>query len=168
MPPAVRCQLLSCLLVAACVGCSVDSLPQQLEGRWVGKPDSFADREARTPSVLSTLSPSAAADGAKDAPATELERYQFEVMLDLRADGELAMALNQGGVDRQLAGTWQVISRVGNTATLELTQAASADSDTVQRRFTLTLEPGGDGFTLREEGAEREFGWLYFRREGGA
>ncbi|MEM9185534.1 MAG: hypothetical protein AAGB00_03465 [Planctomycetota bacterium] len=166
-------------------GCGTAPLEQQLLGEWVGSPDSAAARESRTPSKLTQLT-GRATDGANAAgekaaeeeitaaadpvnaesphpaaaEATDLDAFDFRITLNLRPRGELRMSLSGGAA---LAGSWQVLVQEGATGVLELVSKPEG-AVAQQRRFEVAMDPNGAGFTLREEGADPRFGWLYFRR----
>lgn len=167
-------------------------------GRWVGGPDSMAERDRRVPSPVSDSPQEAPATGEEqvanlesgqspsqtqpiagsqkspknsasqtDAEATDLESFDFRLTLEFAEGGQLEM--HKGENQQPLSGTWQVLSRTGNRAQLEIAASrggeVSKESKLEQRRFELVLEPGANGFTLREEGADPKFGWLYFERQ---
>lgn len=183
--------LIALLLVAT--GCGPASLGDRLAGRWVGAPDSATERELRTPSVLTKSTP-AAASVAEEATAsdgespeekedglgpTDLEAFEFQITLDFAPGGKLTMW--RGQQQEPIDGSWRIESQNGQRAVLEITDqppiAATEKPDEnagaerpagQQRRFEITMEPEDAGFTLREEGADPLFGWLYFRRESAA
>lgn len=159
MPTSPRLCALHWLLAGLSLtasGCFAPPLGVQLVGRWEGVPDTAVLRAER---AAATTEASIVSPPAPNAEATDLEAFQFRIMLDLAAAGGLEMTLD--GV-RKLKGRWRVVSRFGDRAVIELATAGSGGEE--QRRFDLRLGPGAEWFTLREEGADPQFGQLYFRR----
>lgn len=179
--------LLLVAIVANVVGCGAGPLEQQLVGRWVGKPDSMAGREKRVPSPITEADEATTSDdnqavssqengGQAEEPAktnesTDLETFDFRLTLDFGPEGMIEMWKEER--QELLSGTWQVLSQTGNRANIEIAVKREADRESEQqpepileqRRFELVLEPEATGFTLREEGADPKFGWLYFERQ---
>lgn len=168
------------LVLLAIAGCGRESLEQKLVGQWIGSPDTAAAREKRNPSALTraTLANAAApeAEAAEEAEAddseatskqpanarpTDIEAFAFEVTLNFARGGKVEMWLDNER--EKLAGKWLVISEASDRAVIEIINEAN-NGKPEQRRFELFTEEDDKGFTLREEGADPQFGWLYFRR----
>ncbi len=108
---------------------------------------------------------------------TDLETHDFVVTLDFQRLGKVRMELNG---EQPIGGTWRVLSTDVGVSLIEIVdqppsaaaptdqpatdRAAAVSAAPVKRRFALKWNQEGDGFTLREEGADPRFGWLYFQR----
>jgi hypothetical protein len=177
---------LSLLLPLA--GCGPVGTSKQLLGKWEGRPDTFAAQAQRdpiptAPGYRAPAPPQGAAVSASKAPAgqvaplqvsqtTDLESHDFVVTLDFQRQGRVRMELNGA---QPIEGAWRVLSTDVGVSVIEIVdqppsvapQADQPDTDrpaAVKRRFALKWNNEADGFTLREEGADPRFGWLYFKR----
>lgn len=165
--------MLACLLVLATTGCGSGTV-DGLVGRWEGRPDSavaFQARQAALPAAAApgekTEAPSAETPPIPSSPpfpdVTELEQYNVRVVLDFVRGGSMTMWLDDGR-DR-LAGRWKLSDVDGRQAILHIVARPDDNRQPAQRRrFELQWDQDGTGFTLREEGADPQLGWLYFRR----
>ncbi|MCA9239174.1 MAG: hypothetical protein KDA37_03190 [Planctomycetales bacterium] len=168
------------------VGCGPQTPSQRLVGEWVGRPDTFAAQKQRNP-IPTAAGREAEAKSQANRPAkptaaeeklsrlqpsesTDLEAYDFSISLDFLPDGKVEMALTG---QPPLSGQWRVLSTDVGVSRLEIVPAASPDDpagdqptelEPTRRVFTVRFDKSGDGFTLREEGADIRFGWLYFQR----
>ncbi len=142
-----------------------------LVGRWEGRPESaeaFQTRHATPPAAANpddqTKVAVARAMASPPFPdPTELEQYNVRVVLDLAGDGSLTMWLDDGR-DRR-AGRWTATPVDERQTILQVATQPDDDRQPAERRrFELRWDPDHDGFTLREEGADPQLGWLYFRR----
>lgn len=181
---------LAVLLLAA--GCSPQTPSQRLVGEWVGRPDTFAAQKQRNPiptapgreataKAQAPTKPTGAQDKLsrmQPSETTDLEAYDFAITLDFREDAQVVMTLNG---QQPLTGRWEVLSTDVGVSRLEIVptvepeaaangsaeQKPAADEQPTKRIFTIRFNKAGDGFTLREEGADIRFGWLYFQRPDG-
>ena len=171
--------LLSCVLLG---GCGPATTPQLLLGKWEGRPDSLAAKRERNPiptapgyqtrheaQPVSADEQQAAEKLAALQPSerTDLEAFDFTVMLEFLPKNQVVMSLNG---EQQIRGSWKVLSTDVGVSQIELVDGVpsenedDAQDDLTKRRFLLELNAAGDAFTLREEGVDPRFGWLYFRR----
>ncbi|MEM6798579.1 MAG: hypothetical protein AAF589_03615 [Planctomycetota bacterium] len=163
------------VLAAACSGCGTAAISERLVGAWVGEPDATAGEVIR---------PTAAPDGEEEAepPAepTDLEAFDFRITLEFAPRGSVVMWLNDK--QKRIDGSWQVLSVEGDRAQIEFTDQPPRATENdgkpdarkdakepeapklTQRRFELRMDPDEDRFTLQEEGADKRFGRLVFRR----
>lgn len=159
------------------VGCGPGSVSHRLEGRWVGQPDTFAAQRQRSPIPTAKGYQPTQDQGGADGDTvariealqpqqeTDLEAFDFQIALDFHADGQVEMLLNGG---RPMRGHWEVLSTDVGISRLEIAvpqaPGAGKPTQTVKRRYSLKMNTKGDAFTLREEGVDPRFGWLYFTR----
>ena len=157
------------LAAVAAVGCQ-QSATQRLVGQWEGSPAPTRPGGG----VQEAPSPAAEATEATEAPATtsaavtDLESFDIRITLDLDEDGRVRMWRE----DRrdELTGTWKVLDTLGPTNRLQITanaapEASSAPGERDQlRHFQIEWDESGESFTLVEEGADPQFGFLTFRR----
>ena len=154
------------------LGCGSD-LSGEFSGVWIGKHDAAAMkrlREGGDPNV-GELDDAPAAENR--AEKTDWEHYDAVVRMDLgRAH---RVRLESSVSDRVIEGQWQITDATPGAVLVEITapaDGAASDSDgenLVRRRFE--LEPHRKdgkliGFVLREDGADRRLGALYFQRPG--
>lgn len=165
-------------LVALVSGCEgPQSISQRVLGEWVGRPETIAERTLREwpgrliDDAIDAENPDVAAAIAK-APRTDLEldAPDARVTLDLRERGAVRMAMTG---QEPIEGRWSLTPVVGRRGLLEIqaTTAAveDADADEARRRvYEIEMLREGDGFVLREQGADRRYGRLLFERAGGA
>ncbi|TWT31062.1 hypothetical protein KOR34_44360 [Posidoniimonas corsicana] len=173
--PLLLCTALLC-------GCGPASTSQLLIGKWEGRPDSLAAKRERNPiptapgyiprevtRPVSAEEKEAAEKLAAMQPSeqTDLEAFNFTVLLEFLPQDQVVMSLNGG---QPIKGSWKVLSTDVGVSLIELvdgvpTQAEGDDlPQLTKRRFLLELNDLGDAFTLREEGVDPRFGWLYFQR----
>ncbi|TWT85879.1 hypothetical protein Pla123a_06860 [Posidoniimonas polymericola] len=170
------------LVLVTATGCGPASPSQVLLGKWEGSPDSLAAKRDRNP--IPTASGYTPSSGPQTASAqeeqtagklaklqpsetTDLEAFDFRVGLEFKPQNQVVMTLNGGAT---IDGTWKVLSTDVGVSQIELIDgvpaegAAAEQPDLMKRRYLLELDEAGDAFTLREEGVDPRFGWLYFRR----
>jgi hypothetical protein len=154
------------LLALLLTGCSGAALQSSLVGKWRGKPETSVARGGREQARLVALHQAAGmkAEGAAEKPLplppTDLEQFDFEIAMDLARDGTATMSL---GSEEGRTGTWRIIATDPNGATLELALPEQADADPIRRRFELRFtSEERTQFTLREEGADPQFGRILF------
>lgn len=165
-------------LLVGVVGCEgPQSISQRLVGEWSGRPETIAERTLRewpgrlVDDTINAEHPEVAAAIAK-APPTDLELYAAEARITLKLQEDGAVVMTMAGKD-PLEGKWILTPVEGRRAQLEILvgQPAAAEgeaSDAVRRRYELEMLRDGDGFVLREQGADRRYGRLIFQRPGGA
>ncbi|TWT94785.1 hypothetical protein Pla108_36340 [Botrimarina colliarenosi] len=160
--------LLLLFAAATTLGCGGSlSLPQRLAGDWVGRPESAAERTTREwpTGDLDPDDPEIAAAAAA-TPPTDLEAFaDVRVELRLGDSGDARLTLAGG---EPLVGKWKATSVEGRRALLEIGVERTGDEEPTleSRRFDIELLPRGEGFVLREQGADRRFGRLLFLRPG--
>jgi len=165
-----------------------------LQGRWVGVPDTAAARAERESQKYGDMAPTAEASSASVAPerVTDWESYDLSVSLDF-VDHERVKIFISGGADAEglepVSGKWHILSTTPIGCTIEVETAGEVGAGevrtgevgtggeqnensaaVVRRKFELIFdEREGEcvGFTLREVGADRQLGMLYFRRPEG-
>ena len=152
-------------------GCDAPlSLSQQLEGAWVGRPESAAERVIREwPTRDADPNDPEIAQAAAETPPTDLEAFagvRVELELDDAGKARLTLAGEQ-----PLAGEWSLPLVEGRRGVLEIqVERGEVDGKPTfeTRRFDIeVLKPtDGEGFVLREQNADRRFGRLLFRRPG--
>lgn len=161
-----RSRRLACFaLCAAVAGCDGPAtLTQRLTGEWVGRPESAAERVARewpTGAPAEGDPPDPELEAAIRAePPSDIETLADQrVTMRLLADGSAELSLE--GASSQ-SGVWVVEAGEGRRAMLDLTTSPEADGgEAVRRRFVVEFLDS-EGFTLREQGADRRFGRLLF------
>ena len=168
-------------LIVCVAGCQ-ESATQRLLGRWEGRQDSAKARAERWAAAMQTGSVPA----TENADPTDLEQIEVAITLDFQSEGKIDLWRGEG--QERLAGTWKVLDVVGDTARVQIVvrgEDALADGAPSNNEFSPTGEAGsqegevrnfeiefdessaGQGFTLNEEGADPQFGQLYFQRVGG-
>ncbi|QDT70311.1 hypothetical protein MalM25_32570 [Planctomycetes bacterium MalM25] len=168
------CVVALALGLAGCDG--TQSISQRLAGEWVGRPETIAERTLRewpgrlVDDTIDAQHPEVAAAIAK-APPTDLEQYapEVEVTLELLEDGAARMAM---AGEEALEGRWSLTPVEGRRAQLEIqiTKPAAGEggeAESLRRRFEIVLLREGEGFVLREQGADQRYGRLLFLRPGG-
>lgn len=161
-------RILPLLAAALAVGCDAPlTVSQKLEGDWVGRPESAAERTVREWPTLS-LNPDdpEIAAAAAEAPPTDLESFET-VRVEMRLGPTHEARLSLAGAE-PLEGKWSVSAAEGRRAVLEISVKRGADGEGTleSRRFDVEVLKQGEGFVLREQGADRRFGRLLFRRPG--
>lgn len=178
-PPAVassvcRVGLAFCVAAVALAtsGCG-GAARRELVGRWEGRPDSAQAYQSRQEAAAAA----AAVDGADEIAAlaaralasppfpdpTQLEQYEVRVTLDLARDGSATMWLGDGR--ERLSGLWVVTPVDEHQSILQIaTQPDDDQQPAERRRFEIRWDADREGFTLREEDADAQLGWLYFRK----
>jgi hypothetical protein len=164
-------QLLPLLVVALLAGCDAPlSLSQQLRGAWVGRPESAAERTVREwPTREADPDDPEIAEAAAETPPTDLESFSsVRIELELNDSGKAELTLAGG---QPLAGEWSLPLVEGRRGVLEIKVErgeVKGEKTFETRRFDIeTLKPiDGEGFVLREQNADRQFGRLLFRRPG--
>lgn len=181
------------LLLAAVLlpgaGCNVGTVSQQLVGKWRGRPDTFQEKRSReidqrvvaapdgeaparaadARAAASSVDQGAASPPGESSPtrvSTDLEAFDFEVLLEFRSDGGVVMTLDGGD---PVKGAWRVVSSEAGQSIIEIVATRAEPNgqegaEPEKRRYQLEMTPDGQAFTLREEGADRQYGWLYFER----
>ncbi|QDV80350.1 hypothetical protein [Botrimarina mediterranea] len=170
LPPLLP-RLLPLVSAVLFMGCDTPlSLSQRLDGRWVGRPESAAERTVREwPTRESDPDDPAIAEAAAETPPTDLEAFDsVRVELELDDSGAARMSLAGG---EPLVGEWQLSSIEGRRGVLEISvERGEVDGKQTfeTRRYDVeALRPvDGEGFVLREQNADRRFGRLLFRRPG--
>jgi hypothetical protein len=164
-------RLLSLFAAVFLLGCDAPlSLSQQLDGAWVGRPESAAERTIREwPTRESDPDDPEIAEAAAATPPTDLESFS-SVRVELELDDTGKARLTLAG-DKPLVGEWSLPSVEGRRGVLEIrVERGVVDGEQTfeTRRFDIeTLKPiDGEGFVLREQNADRQFGRLLFRRPG--
>ena len=158
--------LVAMLALLACSGCGPGMVEEKLIGEWVGEPDPTAGVVQRPVSSAGDFASDEVAEG--EATRTDLEAFAFRITLQFQQRGAAAMWLNDN--QQPINGSWQVLDALADRVQLELTdQPPSADADEQapparQRRFEVRFADDGQSFTLVEEGADKLFGRLLFRR----
>ncbi len=163
-------RIITLLAITILTGCSDAALQSSLVGKWRGKPETSAARGEREQARLVALQQAAGIEGEGAAekpmplPPTDLEQFDFEITMDLASDGTAKMSL--GGADER-KGTWRIVATDPNGATLELALPEEPQADPIRRRFELRFtSEERTQFTLREEGADPQFGRILFESEG--
>ena len=161
--------ILACL--AATGGCDAPlSLSQQLVGDWVGRPESAAERTVREwPTREADPNDPEIAEAAAETPPTDLESFG-SVRVELQLDDAGKAKLTLVG-DKPLVGQWSLPLVEGRRGVLEIkVQRGEVKGEKTfeTRRFDVeALKPiDGEGFVLREQNSDRQFGRLLFRRPG--
>lgn len=166
------------LLLLSLAGCRPDTLAEQLQGRWVGEPDPAAGVVLR-PNSEGELVPQVDPDtGEVVEYRTDLEAHPVRITLEFHDGAHVTMWKNER--EERIEGSWQLISTTDSRALLELTDQPpeieqpgpspapeakqEEKSEAVQRRFELKMAPEGASFTLQEDGADKRFGRLLFKR----
>ena len=104
---------------------------------------------------------------------TDWENYDLSVSLDFVDHGRVELSISGGAAAEGLepvSGKWHVLSTTPIGCTIEVETAGENSAAVVRRKFELIFdEREGEcvGFTLREVGADRQLGMLYFRRPEG-
>lgn len=168
--------LILLLVLLSTIGCR-QAVRERLVGRWEGRPDSaeasrarqkFAAEERDGDSEKEGESPSKPdAASATDPPVrTLLEGYDIRITLELGRDGSVVMWRDDG--QERLTGSWRVLESQGRRAQLQFSVAGEANepSPNEVRNFKIEFDADHDGFTLAEQGADPQFGALYFQRVG--
>lgn len=172
---SARCCCVALALgLAGCDGAL--SISQRLAGEWVGRPETIAERTLRewpgrlVDDTIDDQHPEVAAAIA-EAPPTDLELYapEVEVTLELREDGVARMAM---AGEQPLEGRWSLTPVEGRRAQLEIQvpkppAAEGEEAGSMRRRYEIVMLREGEGFVLREQGADRRYGRLIFERPGG-
>lgn len=163
-----RCRLtLLAAIAALAAGCGAPlTVAQQLAGDWVGRPESAAERTVREwPTRAKNPDDPEIARAAAEAPATDLERLaDVQVRLRLGERGKTRLELDG---QPELTGSWKLVLAEGRRAVIDLT-VAPGDGPEQTRRFEVEMLAEGEGFVLREQGADRQFGRLLFERPDAA
>jgi hypothetical protein len=168
--PALQ-RLLPFVFAALLLGCDTPlSLSQQLDGAWVGRPESAAERTVREwPTREADPDDPEIAEAAAATPPTDLESFsRVRVELELNDSGQAKLTL---AGDKPLVGEWALSSVEGRRGVLEIrVERGEVDGEQTfeTRRFDIeALKPiDGEGFVLREQNADRRYGRLLFRRPG--
>lgn len=158
--------LIASLAVAGCDGTL--TYGQRLAGEWVGRPETASERTVREwPTRAIDPDDPEIAEAAAAAPATDLEAFAgVAVRMKFSESGEAEMSLVG---DVPLKGLWSVTPLEGRRGILEIETLADDDGlGAVRRRFEVEFLREGEGFVLREQGADRRFGRLLFQRPGAA
>lgn len=174
----------SLLFLLGALGCGPATTSQALIGAWEGRPDTVAAKRARNPiptapgyeelAESDTPAKSTEADdeleSLQPSEQTYLEAYDFAVLIEFKANGLVAMQMNGGQL---INGVWRVLSTDVGVSIIEIIdgvppedgeEPTEAALPLTRRRFSLELDKGNHGFTLREEGVDPRFGWLHFKR----
>ena len=166
-----------CLLVVACVagGCQQRTVGELL-GDWEGRPDTAAaraEREAEKYGKRLQASDDAPAAGGEQPAEAATDWEQYDVTLRMKFVNHDQLEISLDGDPNPVEGTWKVISVTPAECTIEVetpggeSLAEDASPEVVRRRFQLTLDRrDGEcvGFVMREAGADRGLGAIYFRR----
>jgi hypothetical protein len=152
-------------------GCDTpQALSHQLRGAWVGRPESAAERTVREwPTREANPDDPEIAEAVAETPPTDLESFSnVRVELELNDAGKARMTL---AGQQPLVGEWSLPLIEGRRGVLEIkVQRGEVKGEKTfeTRRFDIeTLKPiDGEGFVLREQNADRQFGRLLFRRPG--
>lgn len=161
--PARTPLALAAATLALAVGCDAPlSFAQRLEGEWVGRPEPAAERIVREwPTRATNPDDPEIARAAAAAPPTDLERVAAgEVLLEFLPGGSARLALEG---EQRLQGEWRVVASDGRRGVLELSVDRGSNARET-RRFDLEQLIDAEGFVLREQGADRQFGRLLFLR----
>lgn len=164
-------RLLSLCAAVLLLGCDTPlSLSQQLDGAWVGRPESAAERTVREwPTREADPDDPEIAEAAAATPPTDLESFSsVRVEVELNDSGKAKLTL--AGAE-PLVGKWSLSSVEGRRGVLEIkVERGVVDGEPTfeTRRFDIeALKPiDGEGFVLREQNADRRYGRLLFRRPG--
>lgn len=157
------------LLTVGIAGCQ-QRAASKLLGQWVGRPDTAAARAERESlkygetSSASEETPSS----TESATVTDWERYETGVRLEFVDHEHVEMSLSEGS--KPLSGKWSIFSTSPIGCTIEVDTDGESDSEIVRRQFRLDLDEREGvcvGFTMMEEGADRQLGSLYFQRPEG-
>jgi len=163
-------------------GCA-PSVPSELLGAWVGRPDT---QQARAASENLRYGPSlrgAATEPSGEAPSggvgaddrvTDWERYDATVRLRFLDRQRMTLQLD----DRPpVAARWRLVETGPAGAVLEVdvdpppaspSSAAAGESRPARRQFELAFDRDAGrlvGFALTEAAADRQLGALYFQRD---
>ncbi len=161
------------------VGCR-GNVADNLQGRWIGKPDTAAElasREAKRyhdPSRAATQhTDSKETPNTATADITDWEQYDVHILLNFVDDQRLEMSLTDGA--QPLSGNWHIVQSSMTSLLIEVetkTMAASGENgkpgESEWRRFDLQLDYEDDrciGFRMNESGADPRLGSIYFTRE---
>ncbi len=157
------------LLLGLLSGCQ-PSDSSRLVGDWVGHPDSAAsaaERSANRGDQAAGAAPQPDATARNSLGATLLEGVEVRVRLTFQREGDVTMELE--GEETTLAGVWRVVADLPpNGVEIEISLLKEGEErGTQKRRFLVDFQPDGDtpGFTLREKGADPQFGRLYFTKQ---
>ncbi len=163
-------------LVVATSGCGRVTTTQRLAGKWIGRPETAAQRaERQSPKPLLTPSEELARkemvgepiDDANAPEPSDLEAFDVQISLTLHLDG----AAEMGYADAQpIAGTWRVLSNEAGEIALQITALRPTPGADLpqreQRRFLAELIEDDRALVMHEEGADPQFGSLRFERVG--
>ncbi len=154
-------------------GCGPQSVSERLLGTWVGAPDPAAGKIDR-PVAAVQLEDEKPVDAGQSTP-TDLEAFQFRITIQFAKNGAATMWLDDSS---RIEGSWQVLSVDRDIVQLELTdgppqlrrekgdstEPIDSPAQREQRRFELEFDTEQEAFTLKEEGADKRFGRLLFKR----
>lgn len=148
------------LTMFSAIGCQSRTVGHLL-GRWEGRPDTAAGRAERDAERYGDTAPPTVSQLSK----TDWENYDLVVSLEFVDRERIELALSDGS--EPVAGEWSIISTSPIGCTIEVDTAGESPESRVRRQFQLELDERDGvcvGFTMREVGADRQLGALYFRR----
>ena len=166
--PPIRYSWLFLALILIAGGCQQQATSKLL-GSWVGQPDTAEARRAREAEKYGDSNSEEPAESVlnQEAPETDWEQYEIETKWDFLSRTSLHMTL--AGDPREIKGKWRVAQTFPTGCVIEV---ESSGEDQVEeapslRRFVIEFDEREGvvvGFSLYEEGADRQLGSLYFTR----
>ena len=159
------CTVLVLLVLVGTSGCRKRAVGRLL-GQWEGHPDTAAARKEREAKKYGE-EVSAELKLSDATRATDWESYDVGVLFDFVDRENIKMSLDDGS--EPVSGKWRVLSTspIGCTIEIKTENKNEETPSVVLRHFQIDWdEREGEcvGFTLIEEGADRQLGTLYFQR----
>ena len=163
------------LLLVALTGCN-GGVVDQLQGGWMGRPDTAAAVAAREAERFGEQP-----TDEDLGPPTDWEQYDVGVRLEFVDETHVEMSLADGS--QPVEGTWQVVesspsgwiieietSPADDKKPIDSSNTAAADTPAKGECRRFNVEPDYQdghctGFRLSELGADRQLGAMYFRRD---
>ena len=154
--------LIGLVLLAGCQ----QRTAMELLGTWEGRPDTSAARAEREEERYGKRDSSVESVGLlTESTVTDWENYDVGVTLDFQSRSEVSLTMS--GEEQSVSGSWKMVQSGPVACTIAI-ETPTGEGDTPElRRYKLELDQDGGelkGFLMREVGADRSLGTLYFRR----